>query len=62
MRGQGEILGAVHSLFGLLLLFAPLPPPPESCSVGLFIKPSQLPRVFSLSFCIKTLYWDIKEI
>lgn len=25
MRGQGEILGAVHSLFGLLLLFAPLP-------------------------------------
>lgn len=26
MRGKGQILGAVHSLFGLLLLFAPLSP------------------------------------
>lgn len=60
MRGKGQILGAVHSLWTAASLCPPFPP--ESCSVGLFIKPSQLPRVFSLSFCIKTLYWDIKEI
>ncbi|XP_012580530.1 PREDICTED: CAAX prenyl protease 2 isoform X2 [Condylura cristata] len=41
------------------------PPHPcsESCSgVESTKAPPQFPRVFSLSFCIRTLYWDIKEI
>lgn len=60
MRGQGDPRSCALPLWTAASLCSPSPP--ESCSVGLFIKPSQLPRVFSLSFCIKTLYWDIKEI
>lgn len=45
MKGKGQILGAVHSLWTAASLCPPFPP--ESCSVGLFVKPSQLPRVFS---------------
>lgn len=50
MRGQGEILGAVHSLFGLLLLFAPLPPPPRKLLSGFIYKTLPTSQGFLIVF------------